>query len=137
MFWNGRSSGTIRSSVGAGSSNTSSDASPTEVINGLDGVELDGFDPALDLRLKQLSTAQSEAGQLGRVPRHDDRTIILLGHAFEPRAGIHRIPDRGNDLRPRWSHGAHDGIAAMDADTDPQRLRQIPLEPVVELVQAA
>jgi len=61
----GRSSGSIRSSVRAGSSNTSSDASQTEVINGLDGVELDGFDPALDLRFKQLSTAQIEAGQRG------------------------------------------------------------------------
>ena len=89
------------------------------------------------MRFKQLSTAQIEAGQRGRVPRHDDRTIILLGHAFEPRAGIHCIPDRGDDLRPRWSHGARDRIAAMDADTHPQRLRLIPLEPAVELVQAA
>ena len=44
--------------------------------------------------------------------------VIVLGQAFESRAGIHRVADGGDDLRPRRSHGANDGLAVMDADAD-------------------
>jgi hypothetical protein len=77
-----------------------------------------------------------QAGRFGRPPRHDNPTIVLVGQALQTGACICRLANGGDDLRPRWSHRADNGLAEMNANSDSQRLQQVTSQSAVELVHA-
>ena len=85
-------------------------------------MELNRLSPPFHRRLMQPTAFNIEAGHLGRTARQDDRAIILLGEALQPRTGVHGVANGSDDLRTRWSHAADNGLAEMNADADPQRL---------------
>src|ERR1700686_1134133 len=72
-------------------------------------VELDRLHAALDRRRAKIAAGDIEPPRLGRGPRHDQHAIEFLGQAFQPRAGVHRVADGGDDLRAWRPHGADDG----------------------------
>src|SRR5258708_38043788 len=74
----------------------------------------------------QLAAFDIKAGHVGRPSRDNDRAIIFLGQALQPFASVHGIAYGRDDLRARRSHGTDNGLAEMDADSDPNRLRQVP-----------
>src|SRR6516165_3684195 len=85
----------------------------------------------------QLAAFDIKARHVGRPSRHNDRTIIFLGQALQPFASVHGIAYGGDDLRARRPHRADNGLAEMDADSDPNRLRQVPSQSAVELATRA
>jgi hypothetical protein len=60
-------------------------------------IELHRFAAAFDRRLQKLMTGDIQSGKRGRLLRDDGDAVIVLGQAFEPRAGIHRVADGGDD----------------------------------------
>src|SRR5258708_30232811 len=84
----------------------------------------------------QLAAFDIKAGHVGRPSRHNDRAIIFLGQALQPFASVHGIADGGDNLRARRSHRTDNGLAEMDADSDPYRLRQVSSPSAVELGDA-
>ena len=82
----------------------------------------------------ELVAGKVQARGIGRLTRYNNGTAVFLGQAFQACAGIHGIADRGDHLRERRSHRADDGLAVVDADSDPQRLTQVGAKPVIQLV---
>src|SRR5262249_14367704 len=102
----------------------------------LQRVELDRLGSALDKRLLQAMADEVEASRLCGTARYDERAVVVLGQAFEPRGGVHRVANGCDDLRARRSHRADDSLAEMNADADAQWLFQIGPKPRIELIEA-
>src|SRR5437016_5444723 len=70
----------------------------------------------------QLAAFDIKPAHFGRAPRDDDRAIIILGQALQPRASVHSIANGGDDptvclpasvrddLDPSDFHAVVDGI---------------------------
>src|SRR5271168_3747854 len=69
-----------------------------QIVKRLQGVELHRLVAAFDRCLVQLVARKPQSGRLRRNPRHNDQAAVVFGQAFEPRAGIHRVADGGDDL---------------------------------------
>jgi hypothetical protein len=111
-------------------------ASHVQISKSVQGIELNRWRLAGSRYPMQFATFDIEASHVGRAPRDDDPAIVFLSQALQTGACIHRFANGGNDLRGRRSHRADDSLAGMNANSDPQRLRQVSPQSAVELVHA-